>query len=190
MNVTTRATAAGRHRHIVTLEDVVVEWRKTIGGEHDPIVQMCREAKSLRHAVAIACACRQPDGKRYAMESNFRHATLQALEAAMVENMPRMRRCDTFDELHDLMEAIRPKGIGVLATYNMSRRVGAILGLAPQDFLYLHAGPAKGWRALTGRKAPIRVPMTEVPWQLRTLTPCEIEDLLCEFRDLLNPRML
>ena len=78
-----------------------------------------------------------------------------------------------------------------MSIYAVSERIGAYLGLKPEAFLYLHAGPLVGWKNLTGCVGkPHRVPWSEVPPALRVLPNFEVENLLCEFRRHLHPRMM
>ena len=96
-----------------------------------------------------------------------------------------------FDPLYDLVKRSAPWGIGNMSIYAVSERIGAYLGLKPEAFLYLHAGPLVGWKNLTGCVGkPHRVPWSEVPPALRVLPNFEVENLLCEFRRHLHPRMM
>ena len=97
-----------------------------------------------------------------------------------------------FDDLHDLLESQAPKGIGALSVYNCTSRIAAWLKCGPTKRLYLHAGPLKGWKKLTGCKgSPRHVPWLEVPAPMRQrLASHQLEDLLCEYRDLLKPEMM
>jgi hypothetical protein len=83
-----------------------------------------------------------------------------------------LRQCRSFAELHALFEAlIGPiHGIGPLAIYDITTRVGAHLGLEP-GFVYL--GAAKGAKALN----------LDHRREFLALRPREVEDCLCIYKD-------
>jgi hypothetical protein len=90
-----------------------------------------------------------------------------------------------FRVLHDVVErSIRPiRGIGELAVYDFSLRIGAFLGLSP-TMVYLHAGARDGARAL-GLKG-VRLDPRELPPAFSKLSPAEIEDCLCIYKNELR----
>jgi len=96
-----------------------------------------------------------------AAATNF--ATLQALIEATIESI---------------------SGIGELAVYDITLRIGAYRGLHPTE-VYLHAGTRKGVQALGLSANRKSLPMTSLPADLRLLSAEEAEDLLCIYRQTL-----
>lgn len=76
-------------------------------------------------------------------------------------------------------------GIGELTVYDTALRIGAKLGLLPKK-VYLHAGTRAGARALGLNWKATSLAVRELPSELLTLTPHEIEDCLCIFKDKLK----
>lgn len=196
MNVGTQATKRGELAHLRTLADVVADFRvryaHLINGAHyDPVAAYSAKAPNLSEAISRACAGRREDGKMFAMDSCIFKPARDEFTDRMTARTGLVARCKTFDDLHDVVEAAAVKGIGSLLIYNVTCRIGAHRGLEPRDHVYLHAGPLKGWKRLTGsRESPKRVSLSTLPDELTVLPPRLIEDLLCEYRDLLNPGFL
>jgi hypothetical protein len=101
----------------------------------------------------------------------------QRLQAAPIAS------CRSFDELHAVVEEWTrdvPK-IGDLAVYDIAHRIGAYLGLEP-TLVYLHCGTRVGARAL-GLSARDTLHPDALPREFRQLSPAEIEDCLCIYKD-------
>jgi len=98
----------------------------------------------------------------------------------------RLRKCTTFIELHDLVDEKLGgvSGIGPLTVYDIANRLGAHLGLEPED-VYLHSGAAKGARAMGFDTAGELLPAA-FPVAFKKLRPHEIEDCLCIYKDCLG----
>jgi hypothetical protein len=95
-----------------------------------------------------------------------------------------LKACKRFDELHALIERTIHSIVGLreLYTYDTALRIGAFLGLAP-EFVYLHRGTRVGARALgLNAKLPY-LTVDQLPVELRTLSPAEVEDFLCIYKD-------
>jgi len=95
-----------------------------------------------------------------------------------------LNACRRFDELHSLIERTIHSigGLRELYTYDMALRIGAFLVLAP-EFVYLHRGTRAGARTLgLNAKLPY-LTIDSLPAELRTLSPAEVEDFLCIYRD-------
>src|SRR5205085_1093059 len=97
--------------------------------------------------------------------------------------------CRTFGDLHDLIAGARTPGVGRLTVYDTSLRIGAHLGLGPQE-VYLHAGAAAGATALGLRGKRGRLAMEQLPFPLRRLSADEVEDCLCIYKAWLRGRSL
>lgn len=208
MNLGTHMTKTGQLSHCKTLGDLVKEYNKHFKekfdgsyhagsersvGHHDPVIDICKEAKTLPDAIKKAVDGRRRDGKLFSEGSCVRNSSKEDFEANLLEKstIARFKRADDFEDIYDTVRAARPWGIGNTTTYNVSARIAAHLDIYPEKYLYIHAGPLKGWKRLTGAKgSPFRVPMEEVPKALRVLPPHSIEDFLCEMRDALNPSFL
>jgi hypothetical protein len=93
-------------------------------------------------------------------------------------------QCRSFDALHDrVLESCKHLDrIGGLYCYDVAHRIGQSLRLEPCK-VYLHRGTREGARrlGLDWRKKSLE--MSELPTELRAMTPAEVEDFLCVCRD-------
>jgi hypothetical protein len=194
VNAGTKLTRAGAFNHLKTLADVVKSFEERYTAHsHDPVIEYVMTSPDLPEAIRRAVAAKRRNGKMFGMESCIKASSRQAflVNVSTAGMVHRFNRYKTFEEVFDLVRSCMVPGIGELVVYNVSRRIGAYLRIEPKDFLYLHAGPLKGWKALTGQRGnPYRVSMKEVPAPLRVLTPHRLEDLLCEYREFLHPGLM
>jgi hypothetical protein len=202
MNTGTMLTRSGALGHLKTLDDVVSDYKvrfkfkhsaERSEGHHDPCVDFCKESRSISMAIARAVDGRRRDGKMFPGGSCVRTQAKKQLTLSLWRAERKIRLASDFDELYDIVAKHVGGIFGVsrYTTYNVSLRIGAYLNLEPRAHIYLHAGPLKGWKRLTGHGGDIfRVPWKEVPRALRRLKPHSVEDLLCEMRELLHPGML
>lgn len=95
-------------------------------------------------------------------------------------------QCEDFDGLFRVVdeEASRYNGIGDLAVYDIAMRIGVALGLSP-DRVYLHAGAKQGARNLGIPSRSRSVPMMDLPEPLRRLSPDDVENFLCIYKERL-----
>ncbi len=194
MNTGTRMTAAGAFAHLSTLSDVVEEYKKHFDFEYDDdVVPFCAKSRDLTEAIDRACDGKRPNGKMHAKGSCVLRSALEEIRAKLHDNEQFLYNAPSFEYVYDLIHAIAPKGIGPLWKYMLAERVGAYLGVKPERYLYLHAGPAISWSRLNGiprSKVPSRVPVDQLPKPLRELNLHHVENLLCEFREVLQPNMI
>jgi hypothetical protein len=203
MNVGTKLTKSGALAHLSTLDDVVEDYiarfqdkfdtpsEKHSAGHDDPVVDFCKEAKTLTTAIERAVAGRRRDGKMFSKGSCVPWDAKTELTKRLLARRDKVVRAKTFEQLYDIVAEASPKGIGYMSKYAVSERIGAYLGIKPEHFLYVHAGPLKGWKRLNGTRAKEgRVPVTDLPPPLRRIELYHVENLLCEYHELLHPGML
>lgn len=177
-----------------SLEAIVADWNYRFGKNgkeahrRDMVVEFCRDAGSLQEAIKRACKSRDAAGKMHNHQSRVTELARSRFSTKIFAHLRKPNRPASFDELHDLFEAIAPEGIGPVTIYDVSTRVGAYLKLEPTS-LYLHAGVRVGWAKLHGRRSPAikRIEKQNLPPALQTLPPDEVEDMLCCYRDYLKP---
>lgn len=141
---------------------------------------------SLREAVRLAALAQDCCGKRLSHQRRIPHGVLLRCQRRLLDHIREIRTCRTFDQLHEtIVRALRGvRGAGELYYYDTAERISAKLGIPPTR-IYLHAGTRAGARTLgiNGSRATIEV--GELPHELRTLAPEELESLLCLYRDQL-----
>jgi hypothetical protein len=97
----------------------------------------------------------------------------------------RLATATSFDALLKIVEdEIGPiHKIGKLTVYDTALRIAAWRGLEPEA-IYLHAGTRVGAKALGLAHHEGPVALKQLPAPLRRLSPREIEDVLCIYKDL------
>lgn len=105
----------------------------------------------------------------------------EGLEIALKDK----KKPEDFQDFHSVyvwVESVtgRVKGLGVLTTYDVARRLGVWLKLEPTQ-VYLHAGSAAGARKLGIRGES--VPLSEFPKEIRELGATHAENFLCIYKD-------
>jgi hypothetical protein len=150
-------------------------------------MQFYRDHGSLQSAIEYAALSKLPDGRRHPHQRRLRAEVLAEAERRLQSAVAALRRCRSFDELHRAIEREigTVAGIGRLAVYDIATRVGAHLKVEPEA-VYLHAGTAKGAKALGLDHRQRSLEIAELPEALRQLRPREIEDCLCLYDEQLR----
>ncbi len=169
-------------RRRLTLEVIVQRYIDEYGRNAQRELRFYAKQQRLKRAIELAALARLPSGKRHPHQHRIPPELLERAREYLLHTD--FSACGSFSDLHHLVdEAIGSiRGIGELTVYDTAQRIGAHLGLEP-DAVYLHAGTWAGARALgiDGRRKVVEV--TELPRALARLTPREIEDCLCIFKD-------
>lgn len=96
-----------------------------------------------------------------------------------------------FDEVYTLVCAAcaAVPGTGPLYRYDVSHRIGLHLGIEP-DRIYMHTGTRQGAKALgVDVRGKDRIHVSELPAQLRGLSPADAEDVLCIYKSWFSEAM-
>lgn len=125
------------------------------------------------------------DSKRHPHQYRLKKSTLLASTKALLAL--RLRDVRTFDDLFARVEGALSAipGVGELMIYDTATRIGAHIGLAPTR-VYLHAGTRAGLKSLGMSAGGATVELSELPRPLSRLTPAQVEDCLCLYKDKLG----
>lgn len=178
---------AGRHTE---LRAVVDEYIRRVRPHARTEMDEFSSLPSLKDAIRHASLCHfLPSLKRHPHQYRIPQSVLQLAERKLQRAGSQLAGADNFERLYDLVDrAIGSMGgIGALAVYDISHRIGAHLGKSPK-LVYLHRGTRTGARHLgfTGDTLGLRL----LPTEFSRLMPAEIEDCLCIYADLLTPARL
>jgi hypothetical protein len=136
-------------------------------------------------AISRAALCEWRDGMRHPHQWRIPRVLLDQVEARLQTIRQRLAKAADFDALHKLVEEEIGgiKGIGPLTVYDIAHRIGAYFRKAPA-VVYLHAGTRIGARAfgISGDSFDPKL----LPKPFSRLTPSEIEDCLCIYKDELR----
>ena len=157
------------------------EWRPCALRE----MQSFRNCRKFAEAIERASLSTKENGKRHPHQCRIPGVVLAEAARNLTAASSRLSKCRSFESLHGVIKeeigAIR--GLGPLTVYDIATRIGAYrdLHLEP-EMIYLHAGTAKGAKALGfhGRKT---LNPRELPREFWVLKPREIEDCLCLYEE-------
>ncbi len=144
----------------------------------------------MTRVIEFAALSMLPNRRRHPHQRRIPAAALAEAERNLQACAAELGRCDGFSELHEIVrrEIGSIRGIGRLAIYDISTRIGAHLGVEP-DRVYLHAGTAEGARAIGLDPHREALFIDELPDPFKRLRPREIEDVLCIFKRELAGRV-
>ncbi len=123
-------------------------------------------------------------GKRHPHQRRLKRESLLAAQAALLAAASSLDSVKSFDSLIEWVESETAsiKGLGDLYSYDIVLRIGVRLKLEP-DAVYLQAGARKGATRLGVLTIARKVPSTSFPLELARLSPRDIENLLCIYKD-------
>ncbi|RKF14908.1 hypothetical protein D6850_08555 [Roseovarius spongiae] len=145
------------------------------------------ERPTLTEAMEVAARSVLLNGKRHPHQCRISHATLDEAGRKLLSEEARVEAARNFGELYSVVSAaIAPiRGIGPLAIYDISHRIGAYRRLEPEK-IYLHAGARTGAKVFGFSGGWID--KADLPAEFEPLSAAEIEDCLCIYKDhLLRP---
>jgi hypothetical protein len=167
----------------MTFDDIIDDYiRHHRAGARADIAEF-RNLPSLKDAIYHAALChRLPCQKRHPHQYRIPMAVLQAAERELQQARPLLARATSFGTLHYEIERTIGglAGIGALTVYDIAHRIGAKLRKKPK-LVYLHRGTRVGARrpGFTGKMLDPR----SLPSAFSRLSPDEIEDCLCIYKD-------
>lgn len=191
-------------------------WRYAKTKRTDQVIRWCRKAPNYATAVRRAVEARGEDGKHHNHQSKVDITARRKLGATLV-SPPIKKRVEyivsikdnpaaetnyytAFDALHDMIDEVKPFGIGPVTVYDVAVRVGEYLGIRPAS-VYVHAGVREGIKELEQallRQGPMtvraqrlvgahklpRVPMYLFPGAFKAVDADTLEDILCTYREV------
>lgn len=169
------------------------QWRYVDRKKTDQVIAYCAEAAYFPDAVQRAVESRDAAGKHHNHQSKVDIKARRlfgrriiARKLAVMRIVKSGKGFDRFDALHDLLDEIKPHGIGPVTVYDVAVRVGAFLGVEPTS-VYMHAGVRQGYDALFGKGAArgiARIPSALFPPPLCSMRADDVEDILCTYREV------
>jgi len=163
-----------------TLPQLIEDYKRNYGDRQRAGREPYRDFANLTEAIRYATGSvgKVPDHQR-----RVGRQILTKASNRLVGNQAQIEACESFDELLHLIQQQTAdiQRFGSLAAYDTAWRLGMYLGLAPK-FVYLHAGTAKGAKALGLNTSRRYLEMDELPGAIRRLEPWECEDFFASTR--------
>lgn len=122
---------------------------------NDRVISFCLKQKSLKDAIKIAVLSRDIDDKKHKHQYRIDNTQLQMFYEKISLIKEKIKSVKNFEELLNLIIIEKITGIGSLALYDITLRIGYYMKIKP-DFIYLHAGAKTGANNFFGRKIKSR----------------------------------
>lgn len=169
----------------MTLDEIVSDYISEYRDDAHSEMRFFEIQRSPSAAIRRAALCELPSGKRHPHQRRIPCALLEEAEARLQGIGRKLAAVANFGELHRLVEDKIGgiKGIGALTVYDIASRIGAHFKIVPER-VYLHAGTRIGARVfnISGYSFDPKI----LPRAFSRLTPPEIEDCLCIYKDELG----
>jgi hypothetical protein len=175
-------TRSSRSKGRINLGHIVSEYVTNNRARCNDELGWFRRQRSLSSAIRFA-GLAMVHNKKHPHQHRLSRTALHTACNVLLGHEREIRRCESFDELHALLNTLLQgtEGVGELYIYDTASRIGARLDLWPTK-VYLHAGTREGARALGFDGRP-SIEVADLRKELRRLKPYEIEDFLCICKD-------
>lgn len=169
---------------LTSLGRIVRHYIKKYRPDAEKELDSFRQASSLTDAIQKAGMAINSQGKRFPHQWRLKQESLQRATAKLLGAIQEIQSCGSFDDLIQIVESTAGtvKGIGELYVYDTALRIGAYLGIYPNE-VYLHAGTRNGARALGLNIDRRSIPISDLPREFRHLPAREVEDILCIYKE-------
>lgn len=170
----------------MSLESVVRHYRKFFRPNAQAELKWFVRQPTLEKAIEFAALATDQQGRRFSHQRRLTRNNMERAHKALMLRASELRGSTNFAKLYrSVVEIVRPlTGLGELYWYDTALRIGAALGKFPAA-VYLHAGTRVGAAALGCDPKVRSLMMGELPEDLRSLEPHEIEDVLCIYKKVL-----
>ncbi len=150
----------------------------------DKLLRFYSERPTIDEAIRTAAMGLDEQQKRHPHQRRLKRAALLASQAALLAAASSLESVKSFDSLFEWVESATAsiRGLGDLYTYDIALRIGARLKLEP-NAVYLHAGAREGAMRLGVHTRERKLPSASFPSELARLSPRDIENLLCIYKD-------
>lgn len=169
----------------MTLDEIVAAYIREYRDDANAEMEDYRTEKSRVAAIRRAALCEFRNGKRHPHQYRIPRRLLELAEERLQAATGQLAAAREFDALHEIVrrEIGSVHGIGKLLVYDIAHRIGACFGKAP-TLVYLHRGTKEG-AAILGFRGETLDPVV-LPAAFSRLTPAEIEDCFCIYKDKLR----
>lgn len=168
----------------VKLKEIITHYKFEKSCNQEAWIQYTLDQPNLSKAIEVAALCINKENKRHPHQYRIPLKVLRATQDELLLLSGKIRKVRSFDQLYNLISALDVYGLGELTRYDIATRIGAFLNLFP-DRIYLHAGTRVGATRLLGKinKPYLLKSDLPAPFQIRSISCAEIEDILCIYKD-------
>lgn len=169
----------------MTLEMYVKEYIKNNKNNEKSLNNYLEKYSSLNNiedAIKYGATARLSNENKHSHQRRLKVEILEQVRDKLLEEVEKIKKCTSFEELIEIVEECKESGFGELAIYDTALRIGSNINIYPEK-VYLHAGTKKGAKELGLKISNKVIEFSDLPEELKGLKPYEVEDFLCIYKD-------
>lgn len=178
-------SSSGNAKRFKFLKEFVADFLSWLPEEQDEHIHIKKRHSQLTDDdISEAASCKNYRAVISSHQCRIGKKNLKATGKLLEKVIPTINRCRDFESLHENVEntiSFR-SGIGPLAVYDISVRLGKMKGLSP-TLVYLHAGTREGASFILDTIKGNAYSKKAFPRELQVLTPDQIETFLCVYKN-------
>jgi predicted lipase len=152
----------------------------------DSVVQYVLKQKEIDDVIKKAVLSRDKYGNKHSHQWRIYNYVYDKFIQNLLNVEDEIDKVKDFDELYDIIDSNKPSGVGELFCYDTALRIGQRLDRLPEK-IYIHAGTRVGLERFLKRKIhekTIEKQMLPEPFRSCELTPGQLEDFFCIYKDI------
>ena len=119
---------------------------KKLRQEHpDTWIEHCKNQENLDDAIVYAALAENHLGKRNNHQRRLKKLNLEKFAANLVDKKSYIQKAKSFDELLIIVENCKISGVGSLACYDTTQRIGAKINFFLSTYIYT-LGQKPAWK--------------------------------------------
>jgi len=165
------------------IESIIKAYGILKSNNSDTWLEDCSNAKSIKGAIELAATAKNLNDKKHPHQYRIPNSVLDEFAMLILRKGREINKVKTFDDLINIIQACKIKGVSELTIYDTAQRIGVYLKVYPTK-IYLHRGTRVGAEKLLGKISGRTITKNDLPsaFQNSNLTPSQIEDLLCIYK--------
>lgn len=166
----------------MTLEMYVKEYIKNNKKSLNNYLEKYSSLNNIEDAIKYGATARLSNENKHSHQRRLKVEILEQVRDKLLEEVEKIKKCTSFEELIEIVEECKESGFGELAIYDTALRIGSNINIYPEK-VYLHAGTKKGAKELGLKISNKVIEFSDLPGELKGLKPYEVEDFLCIYKD-------
>lgn len=166
----------------MTLEMYVKEYIKNNKKSLNNYLEKYSSLNNIEDAIKYGATARLSNENKHSHQRRLKVEILEQVRDKLLEEVEKIKKCTSFEELIEIVEECKESGFGELAIYDTALRIGSNINIYPEK-VYLHAGTKKGAKELGLKISNKVIEFSDLPEELKGLKPYEVEDFLCIYKD-------
>jgi hypothetical protein len=171
--------------NIPKLERIIKHYKLKSNKQVDSLVLFCLAQKTLIEAIQVAAESVDENNKLHFHQRRVEKSELNSFAERLILRVTEISLVKTFDELYEIINAVKNHYITELTVYDVAQRIGAFKNIYPEK-IYLQSGTRIGAENLLGKLGEAKFLLREdlpSPFQRPDFTLADIEQILFQYKD-------